>query len=116
MPQATTGTSHFLLTLRVAIEARLDDPTLGVDDLCAAVFLCRAQLYRRLKAETGLSATLYIRAVRLERACHLLRQPGYNVSRVAYEVGFEDPAFFSRVFAQAYGKPPSAFLVTGNNR
>lgn len=96
----------FLQTLRQVVEQRLDDPTLGVDDLCAAVHLSRAQVHRRLTGQTGLSATLYIRSVRLERAKELLEQTDLAVFEVAYAVGFQDAAYFSRVFGERYGRAP----------
>jgi len=97
----------FLQAIRRLVEERLGDPDLCLDDLCRAVHLCRTQVYRRLKKLTGLSPTEYIQRARLERARQLLREGGKPVSEVGYEVGFRDPAYFTRVFKGEYGVPPS---------
>lgn len=30
-----------------------------------------------------------------------------NVTEVAYAVGFSDPSYFSKLFSQEFGRPPS---------
>ena len=69
--------------------------------------MSRTNLHNKLSALTGLSTTLYVRKLRLHRAQELLRTTDATVAEIAYEVGFNDPKFFSRVYAEAYGVPPS---------
>ncbi len=69
--------------------------------------MSQPQLHRKLSALTGTNATLFIRAIRLEKAKLLLLQKDKTVSEVAFEVGFEDPKYFSRVFAEMFGVAPS---------
>ena len=38
---------------------------------------------------------------------NLLEKGELNVSEVAYTVGFNDPLYFSRVFSQEFGHPPT---------
>lgn len=97
----------FLKTLCRTVHQRLDDPGLGVDDLCRSVHLSRSQLHRKLKRQTGKSATLFIREIRLKKAYRLLKNKQYTVTETALETGFQDPAFFSRVFKKNFGVPPS---------
>ncbi|MBW7840664.1 MAG: helix-turn-helix domain-containing protein, partial [Chitinophagaceae bacterium] len=42
-----------------------------------------------------------------QRALELLKKDAGNVSEVSWEVGFEDPSYFSRVFKSHYGCHPS---------
>ncbi|MEZ4688088.1 MAG: response regulator [Bacteroidia bacterium] len=97
---------QFLAKLSACIEERIDDSELKISDLEEAMLLSNMQLYRKLKALTGLSPTLFIRSVRLQKAKALLEQGELNVSEVAYSTGFSDPAYFSRVFKEAYGASP----------
>ncbi len=89
------------------MEARLANEDFSVADLAAAVFLERTQLFRKLKALTGLTPTLFIRRIRLQRARTALREPGITVAQVAYAHGFRDPAYFARVFREEFGLSPS---------
>ena len=115
MPQTRKPIDRGLFqeTLSETIKNRLDDPFLGVQDLCTAVHLSRAQLHRRLKAQTGLSATLFIRSVRLERAKEMLMGTDLPISQVAFDVGFHDQAFFSRVFSREFGLTPVLYRRKG---
>ncbi len=64
-------------------------------------YLCR--LYRRFALE---SPYQHLRRLRLHHALSRL-QAGLSVAAVADEVGFSDPAHFSRAFVQCFGLPPS---------
>jgi YesN/AraC family two-component response regulator len=91
------------------IENNFDKSFFNAADLAAEVHLSESQLYRKLKALTGKSTALFIRTVRLRRAKELLRDSGYSVSEIAYRVGFNDPAWFSRVFKDEFGSSPTEF-------
>lgn len=104
----TDPENAFLLKLRHAVEARLGDPELSSEDICRAIGMGRSNLYAKLSALTGLSFNLYLRALRLHRAKELLLNPEMNIAEVAFEVGFNDPKYFSRVFSEEFGLPPSA--------
>lgn len=99
----------FLKTLYETIEARLDDSTLGVDDLARAAAVSRRTLYRKLTAVAGFSAQDLLRQYRLKRAAQLLRA-GHSSAETGYLVGYESPAHFSTVFKEFYGKTPTEFV------
>ena len=69
--------------------------------------MSQPQLHRKLTALTGKNATQFIRSIRLAKANELLLATEKSVSEVAYEVGFSDPKYFSRVFSDEFGVPPS---------
>ncbi len=97
----------FLQKVNAAVLERLSDARFTVDDLCRTLAMSQPQLHRKLTALTGKNATLFIRSVRLARAKELLLRKEKNVSEVAYEVGFDDPKYFSRVFSEEFGVAPS---------
>jgi signal transduction histidine kinase/AraC-like DNA-binding protein len=104
---------EFMNNVRDTIETNIEDEFFGIEELCRAIGMSRAQLHRKLKALTGLSTSHYIRSIRLHKAKAVLKQTDLNISQVAYEVGFSDPKYFSRVFTQAYGRTPMAFRNEG---
>lgn len=99
--------SPFLKTVNQIIEEQIDNPRLGIEQLCAATHCSHTQLFRRMKALTGENPTGYLRSMRLQKALELLQKSDLNVSEIAYDLGFTDPNYFSRVFRKKYGTPPS---------
>ncbi len=100
---------QFVRQIKLIVQDHLDDPTFGVDQLCRAMTMSNSQLYRKLKAQTGLSAHYLIQAIRLSHARTLLRETTGSVSEIAYQCGFNDPEYFSRVFRKEFGSTPSEF-------
>lgn len=108
----------FVALLHEVIEARLSDITLDVGELAEAVSMSRRTLNRKLAVTTNLSAVEFIRNYRLQRAAQLLKA-GRPVAEIAYNVGFESPAYFAKVFKLMYQQTPSEFQnqqrATGNS-
>ncbi|MCB0578420.1 MAG: response regulator, partial [Phaeodactylibacter sp.] len=97
----------FLQKLHTAVQERIGDAGLKAEDICRAVGMGRSNLYAKLSALTGMSFNIYLRSLRLHKAKELLQTSDLNVSEVAYKVGFNDPKYFSRVFSEEFGLPPS---------
>jgi signal transduction histidine kinase/CheY-like chemotaxis protein/streptogramin lyase len=105
--EAESLDDRFLRDLQDVIDHNLDDSGLDVTQLCRAMNLSRTQLHRKISALTGRSTTNYVRFFRLSRAKQMLKTPGLNISEVAYQVGFRDPAYFSRSFSEEFDISPS---------
>ncbi len=45
----------------------------------------------------------------IREACRLLAFSNLSVSSVAYDIGYTDPSYFSRVFARATGMRPRTY-------
>ena len=105
----------FITKLRTIVEENLGDETFGIPELCRAIGMHRSQLHRKITALTNRSTSHFIRAIRLEKSKELLLQGELNVTQVAYEVGFYDRAYFSRVFSSTYGLSPKDFLQSNSH-
>jgi AraC family transcriptional activator of pobA len=70
-----------------------------------------AQLNNTCRRESGHSAQQVIHERILLEAKRLLAYSDLDVTSIAYALGFEDPAYFTRFFARKQGSPPSAFRV-----
>ena len=97
----------FLIRFKDAVEARLSDSDLSVDDLAADMGLSRVQLYRKIKAISGSSPVELLRTARLNRGYQLLLQTDNTISEVAYAVGFTAPSYFTKCFKDEFGISPS---------
>ena len=82
------------------------DPAFGVKEMCTKISMSQPQLYRKVKRESGYSTVKYIQIYRLSRGYDMLVQTSLNVTEVAYMVGFNDPAYFSRIFSEKFGRAP----------
>jgi AraC-like DNA-binding protein len=82
----------------------MSNPNLKMEDLGEEIGLSRVQLYRKVKAVTGLSPVELLRQMRLQRAYALLGNTTKTVSEIAFEVGFNTPGYFSKCFREQYGK------------
>ncbi|MDX1409620.1 MAG: helix-turn-helix domain-containing protein, partial [Saprospiraceae bacterium] len=109
-PPILSREHQFVEDLQKHIEARLDDPDLGVDELSRSMHMSRAQLYRKWSALTGKPLGEFIRVARLHKARHLLMHSGLNVTEVASEVGYRNLSTFSRSFRAEFGVKPSALI------
>ena len=64
---------------------------------------------RRFRAATGLSPLDYVHALRIEEAKRMLETTDTAVDAIAAEVGYEDPAFFRRLFRRHVALTPAAY-------
>ena len=84
----------------------MENPDFGTAELCKAIGMSRSHLHLKIKALIGRPTSNFIRAIRLHKANDLLQNTDLNVTQVAYEVGFRDPAYFSRKFTEEFGVYP----------
>ena len=84
-------------------------PDLSVEELSHELGMSRVHLYKKLLQITGKTPIEFIRIIRLKRAAQLLRESQQNVSEVAYQVGFNNPKYFSKYFKDEFGVLPSVY-------
>jgi len=85
----------------------MDDPKFSVEFLANKTFMSRSQLFRKMKALTGLSVIQFVRNVRLDRAKELLQNKEGNIGEISMAVGFNDDRYFSTKFKERFGVSPS---------
>ena len=98
--------SEFLLKLKSIVEENLSNESFGVSELADAIGMSRSNLLRKVKKLCNLSVSQFIRKIRLENAKEILREGNFNVSEVAYQVGFSSTSYFIKCFRELYGYPP----------
>jgi len=102
----------FLKAAFDCIEKNITNHNFSVEELSRQMALSRVSLYKRLLMLTGKTPVDCIRTVRLKRAVQLLEKSQLSIANVSYEVGFNNPTYFSKVFKDEYGIVPSDYLLS----
>lgn len=91
------------------IEEHMADAAFSVNGFSKLMGTSRMQLYNKIVSLTGTTPLEFIRVLRLKRAAQLLDKSQLTVSEVAYQVGFNDPRYFSMQFKKEFRVLPSKF-------
>jgi len=83
----------------------------SIKEIADKMSVSKRYLSDTLKKETGLTTTEHLHLFLIDEAKNLLLQPNKSVKEVAYELGFEYPAYFSRLFKKKEGITPTDFRV-----
>jgi len=103
-----TREDSFIEKVEKIIIENLENDQFSVNELARTLHLSRSQIHRKIKALTNMSATIYIRHIRLQKAKELLITTELTISEIAYQTGFKTPVYFSQVFKDTFGESPSA--------
>ena len=88
-----------------SIRASIDEP-LSVSALAETAGMSRSSFHAHFKAVTGLTPGQYQKDIRLLEARRLLLEGKDAISAIAFDVGYESPAHFSRDYARKFGHSP----------
>jgi signal transduction histidine kinase/ligand-binding sensor domain-containing protein/DNA-binding response OmpR family regulator len=106
----------FLKLALEIIEKQIDNPDFSVDEFSKEMFMSRVTLYRKINSLTGKSPLEFIRSIRLKRAAQLLDKSGMSIADVAYQVGFNNPKIFRKLFKEEFRITPSAYAANLKNK
>ena len=106
MDRPASADKQFLARINQIIDANLDNEHYSVENLARSAGLSRSMLHRKLKKITGKSAGELITEIRLARARELLENKAGTVSEIAFQVGFTDPSYFTKVFKKHFNVLP----------
>lgn len=98
--------SYFVQEIIKLIVSQLDNCELSVEEVSETLSLSRTQVHRKVKALTGLSASVLIRNIRLEKALELFHNENLTISEISYSTGFNSPSYFSKCFTEYFGVSP----------
>ncbi|MFE5795152.1 helix-turn-helix domain-containing protein [Streptomyces sp. NPDC056503] len=85
------------------------DGPVRIGDIAQELAVSRDTLITAVRRITGSPPTVYLTRRRIDRAKTLLTDTDRPVSLVGRDVGYPDPAYFTRVFTRHVGVAPSAF-------
>jgi len=102
-----------LVRVQAWVEANLGEPDLSPEIIARANHVSVRYLHRLFHDE-GTSVARWVRERRLDNCRRDLTDPAHRdrgVVAIARRWGFDDPAYFSKIFKASYGEPPGAYRV-----
>ena len=95
-----------------SIRASINEP-LSVSALAERAGMSRSSFHAHFKAVTGLAPGQYQKDIRLLEARRLILEGRDAISAVAFNVGYESPAHFSRDYVRKFGRSPREDRTSG---
>lgn len=106
--QASAEKGDFVFLAREYIQQNyIRDITLN--DIAEQIHVTPSYLCRLYRESTGRTVMADVNALKINRAKHLLRQPGETVQSAALAIGMADAAYFSHFFKKHVGMSPRKF-------
>lgn len=107
---------QFLAKVNQVIEDNIDNEHFSVEELAHCIGLSRSMLHRKIKKTTGKSVGDYITKYRITKAKELIETSEATISEIAYNVGFNDPSYFSKVFKKHFRFTPGEIRKQCSNQ
>lgn len=97
------------------INEHVSNSEFGLDLLAQEMCMSKSTLNRKIKSATGITPLEYIRKLKMKHACELLANARLSIAEVAYEIGFNNPKYFTKCFKEIYGMTPSDYQQSLHN-
>ena len=104
----------FLQKAAEIINKHISDPYFSVEKLAESLAVSRSLLHKKLVSLIGEPPGDLIRRTRLNKAAKLIEHNSGNITQIAFEVGFNDPSYFTACFKKQFGVSPSHYHKATN--
>jgi AraC-like DNA-binding protein len=94
---------------RVAAAMRAETRPGRLDEFARDAGLSRAHFFRLFEASIGVPPKVYLNVVRMEQAMDAVLNQSANVGDIGSQLGFAEPAHFTRFFRNHAGVSPREF-------
>ena len=118
-PNITSIDKKFLQKAFGIINQNISNYLFSVELFAESLNLSTSLLHKKFVSLTGEPPGELLRRIRLKKAVELIEQKFGNISEIALEVGFNNPAYFSECFKKQFGVPPSQYhhdFIKRNNK
>lgn len=88
------------------------DHNISLEEICGVLGVSRNYFCYLFKKETGQNLWAYLTEIRLNKAKELLRSTQDKTYAIAYQVGYDNPSYFSKLFKKSTGMSPNEYRKT----
>ena len=100
----------FLFKLYDILENNIAHPGFRSEDIDRMLGFSKSQAYRKIKSLSGIAPNQLIQEFRLRKSLKYLREGTVTISEIAYDLGFNSPVYFAKVFRKMFNLTPSEFI------
>ena len=105
---AEMGKKHYKVALaKRIIHEHIMAPMPSVAELAVAVKCSPNHLSALFHEVTGMTVKNYINGMKLDYARKLIDTTTYNIAEIAWSCGFQDTAYFAKIFKKHFGRTPA---------
>ena len=99
----------FIEKLMAFIQENIDKGELDIQFLADELKISRSHLHNKVKSLLNMNTSEFINTIRINYAKQLILESELNFSEIAYKVGYNDVAYFNRVFKRITSMTPGEF-------
>ena len=82
-----------------------------IEQIASSVNLSVSHFSYLFKKKTGFSAIEYFNHLKIQKACQYILFTNMRISEIAFELGFSDPFYFSRLFTRTMSISPNQYRI-----
>ncbi len=106
---------EFVKKLVSAFYTHISDSDFKNDELCREIGMSRTLLYAKIKSITGMTLNEFVQTIRLKEAARLIANDNHTITEAMYDVGYNNPGHFRKIFRQQFHVLPSEFKNNPGN-
>lgn len=111
---ATNHDQAFVEKIFSMIQENITNSELNVQFLADQLHISRTNLHNKIKNLLQMNSTEFINTVRINRAKELMLLEDLTLAEITYKVGYNDSAYFNRIFKKMTGMTPGDFRKKTN--
>jgi len=102
----------FVEKAKSVVNNKMSDENFSIGQFAMEMNISKTGLYRKIKALIGLCPFVFVRSVRINFAKQMLSNTNYNISEIAFKVGFSELRYFSKCFKTQVGLIPKEYRAS----
>ena len=99
----------FIQNALLIIKEHISNSSFSVEEFAEEMNISRSLLHKKLSSLIGESPGELIKRIRLKKAAKLIEQNSSSITEISFEVGFNNPSYFTECFKKQFGVSPSQF-------
>lgn len=100
---------EFLKSVNRVIESNWNNSSFDTNFWSRELGIGRTRLFIQLKRVTGMTPNEYVLSMKMNKSRCLLEDNNLTIAEIAYQMGFSNPAYFSKCFKKQFGITPQEY-------